>query len=135
MAVDTLGLLLVVHIAPPNEPEHARVRALARQVLHVTSQTAKLNFANWGYTRDAAAQAARDDNMELKIIEPPEAKNGFVPLLRHWFIERSVGWLTGADCAAAAALAIWLTVGTAAEAATGIAIVRVSVWVRHHSRR
>jgi transposase len=68
MAVDTLGLLLAVHITPANEQERAQVGELARQVQHVTGQTVKLAFADQGYTGDAAAQAARDEGMERKRV-------------------------------------------------------------------
>ncbi|PPB82987.1 DDE family transposase [Mycetohabitans endofungorum] len=37
MAVDTLGLLLAVHITPANAQERAQVAELARQVQHVTA--------------------------------------------------------------------------------------------------
>lgn len=74
MAVDTLGLLLAVHITPANEQERAQVGELARQVQHVTGQTVKLAFADQGYTGDTAAQAARDEGMELQVIKLPEAK-------------------------------------------------------------
>ena len=51
MAVDTLGMLLAVHITPANEQERAQVADLARQVQHVTGQTVKLAFADQGYGR------------------------------------------------------------------------------------
>jgi transposase len=93
MAVDTLGLLLAVHITPANEQERAQVGELARQAQHVTGQTVKLAFADQGYTGDTAAQAARDEGMELQVIMLPDAKKGFVLLPRRWVVERSFGWL------------------------------------------
>ena len=93
MAVDTLGPLLAVHIAPANEQERAQVAELARQVQHVTGQTVKPAFADQGYTGDTAAQAAREEGIELQAIKLPEAKKGFVLLPRRWVVERSFGWL------------------------------------------
>jgi transposase len=93
MAVDTLGNLLAVHITPANEQEWAQVQELAQQVQHVTGQTVKLAFADQGYTGDAAAQAAREEGIELQVIKLPEAKKGFVLLPRRWVVERSFGWL------------------------------------------
>ena len=93
MAVDTLGNLLAVHITPANEQERAQVAELARQVQQATGQTVKLAFADQGYTGEAAAQAARDEGIELQVIRLPEAKKGFVLLLRRWVVERSFGWL------------------------------------------
>src|SRR6201996_4621032 len=40
-----------------------------------------------------AAQAARDEGIELQVIKLPEAKKGFVLLPRRWVVERSFGWL------------------------------------------
>ena len=93
MAVDTLGNLLAVHITPANEQERAQVAELARQVQQATGQTVKLAFADQGYTGEAAAQAARDEGIELQVIRLPEAKKGFVLLPRRWVVERSFGWL------------------------------------------
>jgi transposase len=93
MAVDTQGLLLAVHITPANEQERAQVAELARQVQHVTGQTVKLAFADQGYTGDTAAQAAREEGIELQVIKLPKAKKGFVLLPRRWVTECSLGWL------------------------------------------
>jgi transposase len=93
MAVDTLGLLLAVRITPANEQERAQVAELARHVRHVTGQTVKLAFADQGYTGNTAAQAAREEGIELQVIKLPEAKKGFVLLPRRWVVERSFGWL------------------------------------------
>lgn len=88
MAVDTLGLLPAVHITSANEQERAQVDELARQVQHVTGQTVKPALADQD---DSAAQAARDEGMELQVIKLPEAKKGFVLLPRRWVVERSSG--------------------------------------------
>jgi transposase len=93
MAVDTLGNLLAVHITPANEQERAQVAELARQVQHVTGQTVKVAFADQGYTGQEPAQAALDEDIELRVIKLPEAKKGFVLLPRRWVVERSFGWL------------------------------------------
>ena len=53
----------------------------------------KLAFADQGDAGDAAAQAAREEGIELQVIKLPEAKKGFVLLPRRWVVERSFGWL------------------------------------------
>jgi transposase len=93
MAVDTLGLLLAVHVTPANEQERAQVRELAEQVQYVSGQTVKLAFADQGYTGEEPAKAARDEGIELQVIKLAEAKKGFVLLPRRWVVERSFGWL------------------------------------------
>src|SRR5246500_4608984 len=71
----------------------AQVAGLARQVQQVTGQTVKVAFADQGYTGEEAAQAARDEGIELQVIKLAEAKKGFVLLPRRWVVERSFGWL------------------------------------------
>jgi len=93
IAVDTLGQLLAVHVTPANEQERAQVAELARQVQEITGHTVKVAFADQGYTGEEAAQAARDEGVELQVIKLQEAKNGFVLLPRRWVVERSFGWL------------------------------------------
>ena len=93
MAVDTLGQLLAVHVTPANEQERAQVAELSRQVQQVTGQTVKVAFADQGYAGEEAAQAARDEGIDLQVIKLQEAKKGFVLLPRRWVVERSFGWL------------------------------------------
>lgn len=40
-----------------------------------------------------AAEAARDNGVDLQIVKLPDAKKGFVLLPRRWVVERSFGWL------------------------------------------
>ncbi len=53
-------------------------------------QTVKHAFADLGYAGDGAAQAARDDGIELQVVKLSEAKKGFVRLPRRWVVERSI---------------------------------------------
>lgn len=92
MAVDTTGHLLAVPITPANEQERAQVQQLAQQVQQVTYLQVKLAFADQGYPGEEAAQAAREEGIELQIFKLPEAKKGFVLLPRRWVVERSFGW-------------------------------------------
>jgi transposase len=62
-------------------------------VQEVTGKTVKVAFADQGYTGEEAAQAARDEGIELQVIRLQEAKKGFVLLPRRWVVERSFGWL------------------------------------------
>jgi transposase len=50
-------------------------------------------FVNQGYTGDAAAEAARENGIELVVVKHTEAKKGFVLLPRRWVVERTFGWL------------------------------------------
>src|SRR6201997_786769 len=93
MAVDTLGQLLAVHVTPANEQERAQGAEVARQVQEITGHTVKVAFADQGYTGEDAAQAARNEGIDLQVIKLQEAKKGFVLLPRRWVVERSFGWL------------------------------------------
>jgi transposase len=48
-------------------------------------------FADQKYTGKEAAQAARDEGIDLQVIKLEEAKKGFVLLPRRWVVERSFG--------------------------------------------
>jgi transposase len=93
MAVDTLGHLLAAQVTPANEQERAQVRALAREVQRVTSETVTVAFADQGYTGQEPAQAAREKGIDLRVIKLPAARKGFVLLPKRWVVERSFGWL------------------------------------------
>jgi len=93
MAVDTLGHLLAVQVTPANEQERAQVRSLAQEVQHVTGETVKVAFVDQGYTGQEAADAAREEGIQLHVVKLPEARKGFVLLPRRWVVERSFGWI------------------------------------------
>ncbi|MDQ1091141.1 transposase [Xanthomonas sacchari] len=75
MAVDTLGPLL------------------AQEVQHVTGETVKRAFVDQSYTGKDPAGAALTEGIALHVVKLPEAKKGFVLLLRRWVVERSFGWV------------------------------------------
>ena len=93
LAVDTLGLLLAVHVTPANEQERAQVKELAEQVQEATGHSVKLAFVDQGYTGDQPEQDAQAAGMELMVLKLPEAKKGFVLLPRRWVVERSFAWM------------------------------------------
>lgn len=93
MAVDTLGLLLAVHVTPANEQERAQVATLAAAVQEVTGQHVEVAFVDQGYTGEQAAADAAAQGMRLEVVKLPEAKRGFVLLPRRWVVERSFAWM------------------------------------------
>jgi transposase len=96
MAVDTLGHLLALRVTPANAQDRAQVEALAQQVQAVTGEHVEIAFVDQGYTGDAtaqaAAQAAASHGIQLEVVKLPQAKQGFVLLLRRWVVERSFAW-------------------------------------------
>lgn len=93
LAVDTLRQLLAAIVTPANEQERSQVVDLAAKVQEVTGNTVKVAFVDQGYTGEAAATAAEDHGIHLKIVKLPEAKRGFVLLPRRWVVERSFAWM------------------------------------------
>lgn len=93
MAVDTLGYLLSLHVAPADEQDRAHVDQLARDVQKQTGRSVELAFVDQGYTGEKPAEAARKHEIELSVVKLPHAKRGFVLLPRRWVVERSFGWL------------------------------------------
>jgi len=92
MAVDTLGLLLALHVTPANEQERAQVKALAEEVQKATGDSVEVAFVDQGYTGDPPAQDAQTAGMQLIVVKLPEAEKGFVLLPKRWVVERSCAW-------------------------------------------
>lgn len=78
--MDILRQLLAMHVTLANAQERAQVAELAHQVQQVRGQTGKVAFADQGYAGEEAAQAARDEGIELQVIKLQEAQKAFVLL-------------------------------------------------------
>lgn len=93
IAIDTLGHLLAASVTPANEQERAQVAHLCEAVQAVTGETVEVAFVDQGYTGEAAADAAADQGIELRVVKHHETKKGFVLLPRRWVVERTFAWL------------------------------------------
>jgi transposase len=93
LAVDTLGLLLALHVTPADEQERAQVGRLAEAVQAATGESVGLAYVDQGYTGDTPAAEAGAHGIRLEVVKLPEAKRGFVLLPRRWVVERSFAWL------------------------------------------
>jgi len=92
-AVDTLGLLLTLHVTPANEQERAQVGLLAQQIQDITGDSVEIAFVDQGYTGQQAEQAAPEQGIQLQVVKLPQAKHGFILLPRRWVVERSFAWM------------------------------------------
>ena len=92
IAVDTLGLLLAATVTPANEDERTQVAELATQVQDATGDSVEIAYVDQGYTGEDAAEAAKEQGIELIVVKLEEAKKGFVLLPRRWVVERSFAW-------------------------------------------
>lgn len=93
LAIDTLGHLLGLVVAPANEDERKYVDALAEAVQEATEQSVELAYVDQGYTGPNAAKAAKEHAIQLEVVALSEAKRGFVLLPRRWVVERSFAWM------------------------------------------
>ena len=93
MAVDTLGHLLALHVAPATEQDRAHVEQLGREVQDACNDSVELAFVDQGYTGDKPAEAAEANGIRLEVVKLNQAKRGFVLLPRRWVVERSFAWL------------------------------------------
>lgn len=92
LAVDTLGHLLALFVAPADEQDRAQVAELADRVREATGESVELAYVDQGYTGEAPAEAARERGIRLEVVKSPEAKRGFLLLPRRWVVERSFAW-------------------------------------------
>ena len=93
IAVDTLGHLLALRVAPADEQDRDQVGKLTREVQKVTEKSVELAYVDQGYTGDRPAEAAQKQHIQLEVVKLPKAKRGFALLPRRWVIERSFGWM------------------------------------------
>lgn len=93
MVVDTLGLLLTLHVTPANEQERAQVGLLSEQIQRITGDSVQIAFVDQGYTGEDAQRDAAQYGIHLEVVKLPEAKHGFVLLPRRWVVERSFAWM------------------------------------------
>ena len=93
MAVDTLGHLPALHVAPADVQDRAEVGRLAGAAQEAANGSLEKGFVDQGYTGEAAAAAAEGHGVELEVVRHPAARKGFVLLPRRWVVERSFAWL------------------------------------------
>ena len=91
-AVDTLGNLLTLRVAPASAQGREQIDILAERVQEVTGGAVRIAYADQGYTSADPAVDARQHGIELQVVKLPEAKWGFVLLPRRWVVERSFAW-------------------------------------------
>jgi transposase len=93
-AVDTLGHLLALKVAPANEDDRTQVETLSKEIQEATGQNIEVAYVDQGYTGEDAAGQAQKHGIELVVVKLDEAKRGFVLLPKRWVVERSFAWAT-----------------------------------------
>ena len=93
LAVDTLGLLLVVvvHCAGLQDRDGAK---LVFEQLKGTFPRLQRIWADGGYAGALVAWAAAFAGWVLEIVKRPDEAQGFVVVPKRWIVERTLAWLS-----------------------------------------
>ena len=94
LLVDTLGLLLGVHVTPASTPERAGAQPLLARVLP-WSAWLRLLWVDGGYTGTvfAAWVCGLRTKLAVTVVKHSDKASGFTVLARRWVVERTFGWL------------------------------------------
>ena len=93
VAVDTLGLLLVVIVTAANVQDRdgaCRLLALVRERF----STIEMVWADGGYAGRLLIWAHKCLRLTVTVVKRGADAQGFVVLPRRWVVERTLGWLT-----------------------------------------
>lgn len=94
LLVDTLGLLLGIHVTPANATEREGAQGLLGRTLAWFTWL-RLLWVDGGYCGPAFAQWVKSlrPKLEVQVVKRSDDVHGFKVLPRRWVIERTIGWL------------------------------------------
>jgi transposase len=94
LLVDTLGLLLSVHVSPADVQDRGGAPGLLSGPKQLLPRLEKI-WADGAYTGEKLATWCREQGgWELEIIKRSKADTeGFTILSHRWIVERTLGWL------------------------------------------
>lgn len=92
IAVDTLGLLLVVLVTPASVQDRDGAHSLLGLVRERFS-TISLVWADGGYAGRLVIWAQQVLHLAVTVVKRSDDTKGFVVLPRRWVVERTFGWL------------------------------------------
>ncbi|MGW4326026.1 IS5 family transposase [Nocardia sp. NPDC004573] len=91
--VDTLGLLLVVHVTAADTQDRDGARTALTQLREVFA-TIALVWADGAYAGKLLGWAQQKLGLTLTIVKRSDDTSGFVVLPRRWLVERTLAWIT-----------------------------------------
>jgi transposase len=94
--VDTLGLLIVVHIVAASVPEREGAKQLLNKLDQERQRVPHLAriWVDGGFSGEAFLRWVIDSfRWILEVVLRPEGAQGFVLLPKRWTVERTYGWL------------------------------------------
>ena len=94
LLVDTLGLVLAVHVTPASTPERESGLALLAPVLCWLRWFKRL-WVDGGYSGEDFAREARRHRpgLVVEVVKRSDTARGFLVLPKRWIVERTFGWL------------------------------------------
>jgi transposase len=93
IAVDTLGLLLVVVVTAASVQDRDGAKPLLRK-LAKHCRRIRLVWADGGYTGKLVTWAKDKLTLALTIVKRSDDVKGFQVLPRRWMVERTLAWIT-----------------------------------------
>jgi transposase len=94
--VDTLGLLIAVHVVAADVPEREGAKRLLQKVHHRRHQLPRLVriWVDGGFSGADFCHWVMDSFLwVIEVVLRPEGVRGFVLLPKRWTVERTFGWL------------------------------------------
>lgn len=92
LAVDTLGLLLVIVVHAANVQDRDGAKLVFMKLANRFSRL-QLIWADGGYAGKLIAWVKSFCGLVLEIVKRTDDQKGFVVLPRRWVVERTFGWL------------------------------------------
>jgi transposase len=97
IAVDALGLLVVVLVTPAFTPDRTAARCLLRRTRAIAGRRVRLVWADGGYSGVLLDWARTTLDLAVEIVKRPDLPY-FTVLPRRWVVERTLAWITGHRC-------------------------------------
>ena len=91
--VDTLGLLLIVHVTPASVQDRDGARPALEQ-LRALFATISLVWAYGAYAGTLIGWARHQLALTIEVVKRSDDISGFVVLPRRWVVERTLSWIT-----------------------------------------
>jgi transposase len=92
IAVDTLGLLLIVLVTAASVQDRDGAKPLLEQLV-AACRRVRLVWADGGYAGKLVTWAKTSLTIVLQIVKRSDDAKGFVVLPRRWVVERTLAWI------------------------------------------